>query len=170
MATPDKSTDYMPRDYWLAKTICQKLYETRLDGLIGLDIKTQVTVDDYGYAKEIVVAAPTLEDGKAARYARRLVDEIAKGQSAKMAFVFNGTGRYVKHSSFGDSGTTGRKLAVDFYGGNCIVGGGSPWTKDGTKADLALNLYARFVAKEWAIKTGQTTYAALSTSIGSKVV
>lgn len=76
----------------------------------------------------------------------------------------------MKHSSFGDSGTTGRKLAVDFYGGNCIVGGGSPWTKDGTKADLALNLYARFVAKEWAVKTGQTVYAALSTSIGSRVV
>lgn len=44
------------------------------------------------------------------------------------------------------AGTTGRKLAVDFYGGNCPIGGSSPWTKDGTKADLALNLYARLLA------------------------
>ena len=84
--------------------------------------------------------------------ARQLVNAIVGFSS--FDFIFNGTGRYVKHSSFGDSGTTGRKLAVDFYGGNCIIGGGSPWTKDGTKADLALNLYARFVAKQWAVKTG----------------
>lgn len=63
-------------------------------------------------------------------------------------------GTYVKHSTFGDCGTTGRKLAVDFYGGNCPIGGGSPWTKDGTKADLSLNMLARKFAKENAIKTG----------------
>lgn len=166
MAIPDKSTDYMPRDYWLAKRICQELYKTKLGGLIGLDIKTQVATDDAGNAREVVVAAPTLENAQAATAARQLVDRIL-GYSS-FDFTFNGTGKYVKHSAFGDSGTTGRKLAVDFYGGNCIIGGGSPWTKDGTKADLALNLYARHVAKAWAIKTQETAYAALSTSIGSK--
>ena len=49
----------------------------------------------------------------------------------------------------GDCGTTGRKLAVDFYGGNCRIGGGNPWTKDPTKADLTLNLYARKMALEY---------------------
>ncbi|MBP5534497.1 MAG: methionine adenosyltransferase domain-containing protein [Alphaproteobacteria bacterium] len=63
--------------------------------------------------------------------------------------IINGTGRYVTHSSMGDCGTTGRKLAVDFYGGNCNVGGGCPWTKDGTKADLTLNLYARKKALDY---------------------
>lgn len=168
MATPDKNTDYMPRDYWLAKHICQELYKTKLGELIGLDIKTQVATDEAGNAREVVVAAPALENAQAAIAARQLVDTIVGFSS--FDFIFNGTGRYVKHSSFGDSGTTGRKLAVDFYGGNCIIGGGSPWTKDGTKADLALNLYARFVAKQWAVKTDQTVYVALSTSIGSKVV
>ena len=47
--------------------------------------------------------------------------------------------------------TTGRKLAVDFYGGNCVIGGGSPWTKDGTKADLSLNLLARARAVSYII-------------------
>ena len=36
---------------------------------------------------------------------------------------------------------------MDFYGSNCRIGGGSPWTKDGTKADLTLNLYAKDLAK-----------------------
>ena len=45
-----------------------------------------------------------------------------------------------------------RKLAVDFYGGFCKIGGGSPWTKDGTKADLTLNLYARYLAKQFIKK------------------
>ena len=32
-----------------------------------------------------------------------------------------------------------RKLAMDFYGGNSKIGGGSPWTKDASKADLTLH-------------------------------
>ena len=70
--------------------------------------------------------------------------------------IINGTGKYIKHASMGDCGTTGRKLAVDFYGGNCNVGGGSAWTKDGTKADLTLNLYARMLALNYMRQTGLT--------------
>ena len=55
----------------------------------------------------------------------------------------NGTGRYVTHGSIGDCGTTGRKLVADFYGGNAKIGGGSPWGKDPTKADVTLNILAR---------------------------
>ena len=44
-----------------------------------------------------------------------------------------------------DTGVTGRKLAVDFGTGR--IGGGCPWTKDATKADLSLNLYARRCAR-----------------------
>ena len=35
---------------------------------------------------------------------------------------------------------------MDFYGGHCRIGGGSPWGKDPTKADVALNRYARHLA------------------------
>ena len=168
MAVPDKTTDYMPKDYQLAKCICQQLYSTRLNGLIGLDIKTQVAINSVGNIKEVIIAAPTFDNVQAANAAKQLVDKFA--ENSKYNFVFNGTGQYIKHSTFGDSGTTGRKLAVDFYGGNCIIGGGSPWTKDGTKADLALNIYARYVAKQYAIKTNNTIYVALSTFIGSQEV
>ena len=33
---------------------------------------------------------------------------------------------------------------MDFYGLNCPIGGGTTWGKDGTKADVTLNLYARY--------------------------
>ena len=53
--------------------------------------------------------------------------------------IVNGTGSYTCHSAVADCGITGRKLACDFYSTACPVGGGAPWTKDATKADLTLN-------------------------------
>ena len=38
--------------------------------------------------------------------------------------IINGTGIYKQHGPIADSGTTGRKLAVDFYGNNAPIGGG----------------------------------------------
>lgn len=94
------------------------------------------------------MAIPLLDDTKEVE---SIVRSIVGG---KYELIVNGTGCYVTHSSIGDCGTTGRKLAVDFYGGNCNVGGGSPWTKDGTKADLTLNLYARYLAVNYIKETG----------------
>ena len=83
----------------------------------------------------------------------------------------NGTGRYVTHGSVGDCGTTGRKLAVDFYGGNCRIGGGCPWGKDATKADVSLNIYARKKALECVRKHGlETAYSAISCCIGRREI
>ena len=81
----------------------------------------------------------------------------------------NGTGKFVKHGPIGDCGTTGRKLAVDFYGGNCRIGGGSPWTKDGSKADLTLNLLAREKALEFLKKHPdiQEVHCSIACRIGS---
>lgn len=135
MAVNNPDTDYMPKDIYLAKKLGQELFAS---GLGGLDIKTQVVIDD-GYVEKVIVAIPLLSDDISA--VRDKVFSVIPG--AYYELIINGTGRYVKHASMGDCGTTGRKLAVDFYGGNCNVGGGSPWTKDGTKADLTLNMYAR---------------------------
>ena len=81
----------------------------------------------------------------------------------------NGTGRFVKHGPVGDCGVTGRKLVVDFYGGNCRIGGGSPWTKDGSKADLSLNLLARARALSYSQEHPDCpeVYCAISCRIGS---
>lgn len=145
LATHDQGG--LPNDYRLAKQLCDILYLEAFAGAAwGLDIKTQVVTED-GTAATVIVAAPCMP-GDYDKLKTR-VFELVKKLCGEAAYpIVNGTGTYIKHASIGDCGTTGRKLAVDFYGGNCPIGGGSPWTKDGTKADLALNLYARYVAKE----------------------
>lgn len=147
-AENNESTNYMPLDHFLARDLCQMLYkQAKIKNIGGLDIKTQITVDDDGFVMDIVVAVPC----KSKKEYEKIFDSIMnwakpKDINPQTRMTINGTGSYIKHSSMGDCGTTGRKLAVDFYGGNSPIGGGSPWTKDGTKADLALNLAARAIS------------------------
>ena len=138
-AVDDPQCGYMPKDYWLARKLGQDI----AGRLGGLDVKTQVTLFD-GKPVECVVAiplAPGESEASVLSAARSIVGDDC-------AVVVNGTGRYVAHGSVADCGTTGRKLVVDFYGGNSRIGGGSPWGKDPTKADVTLNVYARRKALE----------------------
>lgn len=110
----------------------------------GLDIKTQVTRDeDSGVLKTVIVAIPLLDKS----YQDKVVSMVENFFETKPEkIIVNGTGVYKSHSSIADCGITGRKLACDFYSTACPIGGGSPWTKDASKADLTLNLYARYLA------------------------
>lgn len=151
MATNNQNCLFLPSDYFLARRLCQELYNSSVG---GLDIKTQVTVDDNDKPIKVIVAIPLLNEGN-----EKVIEIIKKVIGpGDYDIIINGTGRYVKHASKGDCGITGRKLVVDFYGSGCEIGGGSPWTKDGTKADLALNLKARSMALE-ALKIFDVDYA-----------
>ncbi len=161
-AEPDNEFGGMPKDHALAKRLCKELFES---GIGGLDIKTQVITDDDRVTK-IIVAVP-LQEGRSVKTVKHFVRSRVRGA---YKLIVNGTGRYVRHSSIADCGTTGRKLAVDFYGGNCRIGGGSPWTKDGSKADLTLNLAARHIARSWANQTGVPCTASIACCIGKKQV
>ena len=174
MATGDDSTGFMPLDHYLAKKLGMWLYASALAGdlPIGLDIKTQVTVVD-GLVNRVIVAAPTKTEADADGLREKVIDwlEANSPYAGTDSIVVNGTGAYVRHASAGDCGTTGRKLAVDFYGGNCFIGGGSPWTKDPSKADLSLNVYARKLALDYKRKSGaDTVYCALDCCIGRREV
>ena len=138
-AVDEPKYGYMPKDYWLARRLGQAI--AGVSG--GLDVKTQVTLED-GKPVECVIAiplAPGDDEASVIETAKSIVGE-------ECAIVVNGTGRYVAHGSVADCGTTGRKLVVDFYGGNSRIGGGCPWGKDPTKADVTLNVYARHKALE----------------------
>jgi S-adenosylmethionine synthetase len=163
MAVNSPETDYMPADWYLARKIGKHLYDIRY---AGLDIKTQVTMLD-DMPEEIVVAIPMLSKHSNQDIANAV--EYCCNGNKDYKLIVNGTGRFVKHGSIGDCGTTGRKLAVDFYGGNCVIGGGSPWTKDGTKADLSLNLLARARAVSYIKEHPDCpeVYCAISCHIGS---
>jgi S-adenosylmethionine synthetase len=139
---------FMPKDKEIAREIGLMLYNNALDGNIGgLDIKTQVTLDESDRLVQLIVAVPVLDDEEYKLVQDSVMKKVyslfTSYQLSMSQIIINGTGIYKQHGPIADSGTTGRKLAVDFYGNNAPIGGGSPWTKDGTKADLVLNLYAR---------------------------
>ncbi|MFI3241739.1 MAG: methionine adenosyltransferase domain-containing protein [Alphaproteobacteria bacterium] len=144
----------------LARTLCHTLYHKALcSSNLGIDIKTQVTLEKYGKVETVVVAIPMLEDEDLTKI---IVEAL--GETPKQIIV-NGTGSYKKHSSIADCGVTGRKLACDFYSTACPIGGGSPWTKDPSKADLTLNIYARHLAMQH-LKDNDECFVYLSSCIG----
>lgn len=61
--------------------------------------------------------------------------------------LINTSGSFILGGPFADSGTTGRKIVVDAYGGSAKVGGGCFSSKDPTKVDRSAAYYARYVAK-----------------------
>lgn len=176
--------DYMPVDHTMAKDINTTLYQQVKSGNLdaGLDIKTQVTIKEENGGSlldHVIVAIPLLsndisdvEDEVFSCIKSYINAHFIDGYTNDFSLTINGTGCYKIHSSVGDCGTTGRKLAVDFYGGNGHIGGGSPWTKDGTKADLTLNLYARKLAVDYARQCdhGDVVETRLSCCIGRKTV
>jgi len=137
-----KGPGLINRELWLARKLNDALYEhAKTSSNLGLDIKTQITIDDEtGDIETAIVAIPMLEPEDIKPF---IIDTL--GQEPKNIIV-NGTGIYQFHSSIADCGITGRKLACDFYSTACPIGGGSPWTKDPSKADLTLNVYARYLA------------------------
>ena len=160
LAVDEPGTGCLPKDYFLARKLGQDI----AGKLGGLDVKTLVTLDD-GKPVECYVAvplAPGEDDSPVVAAAKAMVGEDCR-------IVVNGTGRYVTHGSVGDCGTTGRKLVVDFYGGNSRIGGGSPWGKDPTKADVTLNIYARRCALEGMKRYGLSEMrCAISCCIGRR--
>lgn len=164
LATNSIETNFIPYDYYLAKNLNSKLFNS---GLGGLDIKTQVVIENDSHLLKVIVAIPLLDDNV------KIVENFVRNEiKGDYTLVINGTGTYKTHSSIADCGTTGRKLAVDFYGGNCNIGGGSPWTKDGSKADLTLNLYAREKAVDYIKRYPQYYFVKSSVAccIGKKEI
>lgn len=135
------NTDFINQELYLARKLNRAIYEyARSSDTLGLDIKTQITLDEQNHIKTAIVAVPMLHQ---CDITPLIIDTL--GQVPENIIV-NGTGIYTYHSSIADCGVTGRKLACDFYSTAAPIGGGSPWTKDGTKSDLTLNLLARHLA------------------------
>ena len=161
-----ETADYMPAAIMYARMLCDKVYNYALkhNHKLGVDIKTQVTID-YGTKANfeeclpqkihtIVVSAPSVE-GMPIEEVRALIKGLIDDTGLPTELYdpkdtiihINPTGRYVNHSSLHDSGLTGRKLIVDSFGGYAPIGGGAQSSKDYTKVDRS-GLYAgRWIAK-----------------------
>ena len=149
-----------PRELYLAKKLNRAVYQKALQSdNLGLDIKTQITIDDNGKIKTAIIAVPMLKAENLSSFASEgLGDEPEK-------LIINGTGIYTCHSAIADCGVTGRKLACDFYSLTCPVGGGSPWGKDAGKADVSLNILARKLAVD-NLQDNDEAFVYLSSCIG----
>ena len=168
-ADPDE--EYMtPRSHSLAKDLCHLLYSIAKDyGVGGIDIKTEIILNESGNIEKIIAAVPCRNDEEYNKVKENIMgwyDTIDIDSSAYPEIILNGTGNYVMHGPIADCGVTGRKLVVDFYGGELHVGGGSPWTKDGSKADLTLNLFAREMARKYAKEQNQPVKVSVACCIG----
>lgn len=164
----------MPKSHSLAKNLCHMLYtQAKNKHIGGLDIKTEIILDGDDWITKIIAAVPCRNDAEYEAIKNSIEGWYDENCSDDLPFytdiILNGTGNYVMHGPVADSGVTGRKLAVDFYGGEFQLGGGAV-IKDGTKADVSLNLYARKIAKEWAKKTGQSIKVSIGCCIGKSEV
>ncbi len=162
----DETADLMPAAITYARMLADKVYNYALkhNHKLGVDIKTQVTVD-YGTKENfenckpqkihtIVVSAPSVE-GMPIEEVRELIQGLIDDtglptdmyKKEETIIHINPTGRYVNHSSLHDSGLTGRKLIVDSFGGYSPIGGGAQSSKDYTKVDRSGLYAARWIAK-----------------------
>ena len=150
----------MPRELYLAKKLNHALYrKALLSNNLGLDIKTQITLDETGKIQTAIVAIPMLQDENLKPFIEEVLSQSLQN------LIINGTGNYTCHSTVADCGITGRKLACDFYSTTCPVGGGSPWAKDASKADVSLNLLARKLAVQ-NLGDNDEVFVYLSSCIG----
>lgn len=155
-----KGDGLISKEQYFARYLNNALYiKARESKNLGIDIKTQITLSHYGHIETVVVAIPMLEPEDLTFFIIKTLGAMPDN------LIVNGTGSFKTHSSVADCGITGRKLACDFYSTAAPIGGGSPWTKDGSKADVTLNIYARRLALLY-LEDNDECFVYLSSCIG----
>ena len=150
----------MPMPIYYAHRLAKRLAEVRKSKILDFlrpDGKTQVTVRYVdGKPQEVtavVIAAQhepwvkyeTLKEGIIEEVIHYVIPEEKRAKEIK--YFINTTGRFVIGGPMADTGTTGRKIIVDTYGGMARHGGGCFSGKDPSKVDRSANYMARYVAK-----------------------
>lgn len=122
----------------------------------GPDGKAQVTVayDKAGRFKGIDTVLVSIQHPEAAT-APQIGEDVLHGVlqpglgeflKITRSIIVNPSGRFVKGGFEADTGLTGRKLAVDTYGGLAHHGGGAMSGKDPSKVDRSAAYMARYIA------------------------
>ncbi len=150
----------MPMPIYYAHRLAKRLAEVRKKKILDFlrpDGKTQVTVRyTDGQPREvtaIVIAAQhepwvkyeALKEGIIEEVIHYVIPEQMRDKNIK--YFINTTGRFVVGGPLADTGTTGRKIIVDTYGGMSRHGGGCYSGKDPSKVDRSGGYMARYVAK-----------------------
>jgi S-adenosylmethionine synthetase len=154
----NETDSYMPLPIDLAHKLSKRLSELKNEvPWLKPDGKTQVTIaykDGKPEYVHTVVVSASHDSGVALDDIRALIMEKVitpiidpKWLRDNTKFIINPSGEFSICGPFSDSGTTGRKLVVDSYGGMARIGGGAFSSKDPSKVDRSAAYYARHVAK-----------------------
>lgn len=150
--------NYMPAAIEYAHKLAKRLSDVRRKSDILLpDGKTQVTVEyednQIKRIDTIVVSTQHVATATQQEIADLVMKEVINPVlpdellDENTIYLINPSGSFVLGGSFGDSGTTGRKIVVDTYGGMGRIGGGCFSSKDPSKVDRSAAYYCRYVAK-----------------------
>lgn len=155
----NETDEYMPAPIYYAHKLSRQLAKVRREkpGILKPDGKTQVSVeykDDKPVRIDAIVVSTQHDAGISQEELRELVKKEviepvipAEMLDENTKFFINPSGSFVVGGSFGDSGTTGRKIVCDTYGGMGHIGGGCFSSKDPTKVDRSAAYYSRWAAK-----------------------
>lgn len=155
----DESKELMPLPIYYAHLLARQLTKVRRahPDILKPDGKTQVSVeyenDEIKRIDTIVVSTQHAADVSQEQIHELVMKEVIEPciepslLDDNTKYFINPSGSFVVGGSFGDSGTTGRKIVVDTYGGRGRIGGGCFSSKDPTKVDRSAAYYCRYVAK-----------------------
>ncbi len=155
----NETEEFMPLPANLAHRLTMRLSEVRKKKEVDWvrpDGKSQVTVEyENGKPrriKAVVLSTQHAPDVDAEKIRKEMMAKVIEPICGKWidkdtAYYINPTGRFVIGGPAGDSGTTGRKIIADTYGGFGSHGGGSFSGKDPSKVDRSASYMARYVAK-----------------------
>lgn len=156
----NETEEYMPLPILLANQLTMQLTKVRKEDKnspLMPDGKSQVSVEyEDNIPKRIdtiVIASQHKKDISQTdlkKYIQeKVIDKVISTEyvDKDTKILINTSGSFIIGGSYGDSGTTGRKIVVDAYGGSAKVGGGCFSSKDPTKVDRSAAYYARYVAK-----------------------
>jgi len=159
----DETPELLPLPYVLVSRL-MRTFERCQDPIFAPDGKGQVSVEyDEATGRPLRLAKVLMSNAVDYRFvdgdrsavkerARKIAFDCLKDWvDEKTEFLFNPTGewRAVNSCSAADSGVTGRKLVVQFYGGypGAQLGGGSVVNKSPEKVDCSAAFGSRHVAK-----------------------
>lgn len=156
----NETKEYMPLPILLANKLTMQLAKVRKEDQntpLMPDGKSQVTIEyEDNIPKRIdtiVIASQHKEnitqDELKKNIKEKVIDKVIPTElvDTNTKILINTSGSFIIGGPFGDSGTTGRKIVVDSYGGSAKIGGGCFSSKDPTKVDRSAAYYARYVAK-----------------------
>ena len=156
----NETKELMPLPIMLSNKLAYRLTKVRKEdknSMLLPDGKVQVTVEYQNNIPKridtIIIASQHKKEVKEKELRNYIIEKVINKVipkellDTKTNILINTSGSFTIGGSFGDSGTTGRKIVCDTYGGMGKVGGGCFSSKDPSKVDRSAAYYARYVAK-----------------------